>query len=166
MKKIQFWSLLIGLVLGSFACVACGDDDDNDKKGESGTSGNITAEELIGNWYLIDENSSKKVCIDVIQVLDKQNLVFTEMKAKAEYGWELRDEDQRTQHMTYTYDGKRITMSQGNMGAEITKENGQYMIQRYEGDQTVGTKIELFKIQKVDEAAQKFALLVASKMLK
>lgn len=45
MKKIHFWSLLLGLTVGSLAFVACGDDDDNDS-GTSTSSNNI----LLGKW--------------------------------------------------------------------------------------------------------------------
>ena len=156
---------MIGLVLGSFACVACGDDDDDNKNNSTNTN-RMTAEELIGNWYLVDENSSDKVCIDVIQVLTKENLVFTMMQARAKNNWNINENvDQYTKAMTYTFDGKHIKLSEGNMEADITKEGDKYMVQRYNGNQAVGTKIELFKIQRIDEAAQAFALMVASKQM-
>ena len=69
MKKFKFLSLILGLVLGSFAFVACGDDDDDSDKGGQ-SSEVITIDELVGTWYLVDENSSEKVCIDIIQFIE------------------------------------------------------------------------------------------------
>lgn len=51
MKKIQFFSLLAGLVLGSLAFVACGDDDDsNDNNGKSDEPTVVINDRIVGTW--------------------------------------------------------------------------------------------------------------------
>ncbi len=160
MKKFKFLSLILGLVLGSFAFVACGDDDDDSDKGGQ-SSEVITIDELVGTWYLVDENSSEKVCIDIIQFIDKEHLLMTEMKAKAKYRWEPEIENPRG--ATYTFDGKTIKFNEVPYSGDVTKENGKYMIQRYKEGEPVGGKTDLIKVKSTDEALQAFYTLVAAK---
>ena len=49
MKKLQFFSLLLGLVLGSLAFVACGDDD-NDSTNTGGDGGTPSETSIVGLW--------------------------------------------------------------------------------------------------------------------
>jgi hypothetical protein len=156
MKKIQFWSLLVGLCIGSLAFVACGDDDKDTSSG-----GNVSAEELLGSWYIIYENSSKKVGIDYIQIPSPTVVIMTEMKAKADNNWQL--EFGNPIQSTYNFDGKRFTIANSERAADITKVNGKYMLQRYENGNAVGTAVELVKCNSSKEAQQLLASLVASK---
>lgn len=163
MKTFKFLSLILGLVLGSFAFVACGDDDDDSDKGGQ-SSEVITTDELVGTWYLVDENSSERVCIDIIQFIDKEHLLMTEIKAKAKYSWE--PEIGQPTGVTFTFDGKTMKFKEKPYSGDITKENGKYMIQRYENGQAVGEKTELIKVKSTDEALQAFYTLVAAKQRK
>lgn len=160
MKTFKFLSLILGLVLGSFAFVACGDDDDDSDKGGQ-SSEVITIDELVGTWYLVDENSSEKVCIDIIQFIDKEHLLMTEMKAKAKNRWE--PEIENPTGMTFTFDGKTMKFEEKPYSGDITKENGKYMIQRYENGQAVGGKTDLIKVKSSDEAAQAFFQLIETR---
>lgn len=163
MKTFKFLSLILGLVLGSFTFVACGDDDDDSEKKEQ-SSEKISIDELNGIWYLVDENSSEKVCIDIIQFIDKEHLLMTEMKAKAKYSWE--PEIGQPMGMTFTFDGKTMKFEEKPYSGDITKENSKYMIQRYENEQAVGEKTDLIKVKSIDEATQAFYTLVAAKQRK
>lgn len=49
MKNLKFWSLLIGLVFGSLAFVACGDDDDDNSNNPTPTPTPPT-NILLGKW--------------------------------------------------------------------------------------------------------------------
>lgn len=68
MKKIQFWSLLLGLTFGSLAFVACGDDDDDSPSNStppSETPDDPTppANEITGTWrvdvYVTDQDKAQ-----------------------------------------------------------------------------------------------------------
>lgn len=163
MKTFKFLSLILGLVLGSFTFVACGDDDDDSEKKEQ-SSEKISIDELNGIWYLVDENSSEKVCIDIIQFIDKEHLLKTELKAKAKNSWNP-DIDQ-PMALTFTFDGKTMKFNEVPYSGDIYKENGKYMIQRYENEQAVGEKTDLIKVKSIDEATQAFYTLVAAKQRK
>ena len=52
-------------VVAVFAFTACGDDDSG-KDGNGGNGSQVTPEQLIGTWYGVDENSSKKINIFVM----------------------------------------------------------------------------------------------------
>lgn len=54
MKKIQFWSLLLGLTFGSLAFVACGDDDDDDTNTTPVAPGGTVDSKLVGDWQLVE----------------------------------------------------------------------------------------------------------------
>lgn len=164
MKTFKFLSLILGLVLGSFTFVACGDDDDDDSEKKEQSSEKISIDELNGIWYLVDENSSEKVCIDIIQFIDKEHLLMTEMKAKAKYSWEPEIGQPRA--VTFTFDGKTMKFNEVPYSGDIYKENGKYMIQRYENEQAVGEKTDLIKVKSIDEATQAFYTLVAAKQRK
>lgn len=165
MKKIQFWSLLIGLLLGSFAFVACGDDDDNSSEsgGKGGTSsGTIAVKDLYGSWYLIDENSDSKLCLEMVMFAEGTG-ALSEMKAKASKNWEVETEGPK--QFTYTFDGKRMKLIEMGFEADIVLTNGKYMITRYDNDNGKAMDtVELFKINSAEEFVTVFTQLLLPKL--
>jgi uncharacterized cupin superfamily protein len=116
MKKLQFWSLMVGLVFGSLAFVACGDDDDDDNSNSSGTADLATA--VIGKWYLT-ETSEKKVLVNIIEFKADKTGTFGEYKAKADNNWRIEGGEAP---FTYTISGKRVTMTATNGGKTEVRE--------------------------------------------
>lgn len=114
MKKLQFWSLMVGLVFGSLAFVACGDDDDDDNSNSGGASSGVVTGDLnkdvIGKWYLT-ETSDKKVLVNIIEFKADKTGTFGEYKAKADYNWRIEGGEAP---FTYTISGKRVTMTATN----------------------------------------------------
>ena len=114
MKKLHFWSLMVGLVFGSLAFVACGDDDDDDNSNSGGASSGVVTGDLnkdvIGKWYLT-ETSDKKVLVNIIEFKADKTGTFGEYKAKADYNWRIEGGEAP---FTYTISGKRVTMTATN----------------------------------------------------
>ena len=61
MKKLFYlMSLMLCMLFGSMAFVACGDDEE-----ENGGAGDtsISADQIRGSWYGVDENSDTKISV-------------------------------------------------------------------------------------------------------
>ena len=54
----KLMSLLLGMALCTTAFVACGDDDDNGKKGGVPDADEITVNDLIGTWTVNSSDNS------------------------------------------------------------------------------------------------------------
>lgn len=139
MKKLQFWSLMVGLVFGSLAFVACGDDDDDDNSNSGGASSGVVTGDLnkdvIGKWYLT-ETSDKKVLVNIIEFKADKTGTFGEYKAKADNNWRIEGGEAP---FTYTISGKRVTMTATN--GDKTKVREGDVVMNSDGTATV-TAIE------------------------
>lgn len=90
-KYFYLMSLMLGLMVGSFGLVACGDDDDKGSSsggGDDTPSTEVDTDKMIGTWYGIDENSDSKVCVFSISFIENGVGVYAEYKAKAKNNWE------------------------------------------------------------------------------
>jgi len=105
----KLMSLFLGLLMGCFAFVACGDDDD-DENGTPNTPAltSITEQDLYGGWYGIDENSNEKINIFEMVFEPQGRGFYAEIKAKANHDWEPEEE---SVDMTWTLNKGTITMT-------------------------------------------------------
>ena len=142
MKKLQFWSLMLGLVFGSLAFVACGDDDDDNSNSGGGASGDL-ATQIIGKWYLT-EVSQDKVLVDIIEFKTDKTGSFAEYKAKAKNNWRV---ESGVENFTYTLTGKHVVMiAKGQQLKEGDNREGD-IVMNSDGTATVTAKGEEGKTQ-------------------
>ena len=106
MKHLKLLSLLLMATFGVLAFTACGDDDSGDK----GNGNNITSAQLIGTWYGVDENSSKRINIFVMDFTTNGKGHYAEYKAKAEENWNPREPQ---------YDDMTWTLTNGTLHATV-----------------------------------------------
>ena len=83
-KYFYLMSLMLCMVFGSMAFVSCDDDDDDDAAPDT----SITANQILGCWYGIDENTSERVGAFVVKLQDGGRGVYAEYKARAKHDWE------------------------------------------------------------------------------
>lgn len=165
MKKFYLWSLLLGLVLGTFTFAACGNDDE-EASPKGGETGGITTNELLGTWYLIPENHEDYLSMGIITFMDGGNGVSTEISAEKDHNWELEGDE--VSPFTYTFDGKNLkiitTYSDGETEtdqAEIYKKDGKYMIRQYEDGKAYDH--EIVKVGSTNDAVNVFKKLIEEK---
>jgi hypothetical protein len=171
MKHFKFLSLMLMAIVAMFAFTACGDDDDKDNKGgQQGGGGDtsITADKLIGTWYGVDENSSKKINIFVMDFATNGKGHYAEYKAKAEENWNPRDPQYADMTWTLTKGTLNATVVVPNEGAitrkgDILSLNGNKMTVRRYLDDGYTDEIVMTRVNSADELALIFAQLILEK---
>lgn len=167
MKKFfYFMSLMLCMALGSVTFTACGDDDDNSSKG-GGTGGpdtSITAQELVGCWYGVDENSSEKINVFVMNFASTTAGSYMEYKAKARNNWNPEVDNV----MAFTW-----TLANGVMTATLTDGEGHTAVRQGEILQKVnattlkvkrylneaGTQTDVIEMHKISNPQEAYAVL-------
>ena len=162
-------SLMLGLMVGSFGLVACGDDDDKDSSGGGGggtPSTEVDTDKLIGLWYGIDENSENKVCIFSVNFMANGVGSYTEIKARAKHNWEPEGE---AAQMTWLLSGVTVKFlvtipDKGTVERKadiLNMTDNEITIKRYLDE---GTDVMTLKRAKNEEEVfMVFAQLVAEK---
>jgi hypothetical protein len=126
MKRIQFWSLLLGLTFGSLAFVACGDDDD---------TSNVTTATLAGTEWYEEQFLDGKFLNYVTYIFDKNGHVsFGNLGQSDEDGkWH-----KWTRHTyDYTISGNKFSWFRGEDKTEGTYSiNGDVLTLKINGRST------------------------------
>lgn len=108
MKKFMYMCMM--LLAATLTFTACGSDDDDDNGGGGGQGGStITADQILGTWYGIDENTSERVNIFAMTFNSNGKGTYTEFKAKAKNNWTTEKESTA---MTWT-------LTNGTLNASI-----------------------------------------------
>ena len=168
-KYFYLMSLMLGLMVGSFGLVACGDDDDKGSSsggGDDTPSTEVDTDKLIGTWYGIDENSDSKVCVFCINFMENGVGVYAEYKAKAKNNWKPEAE---AAHMSWELSGVTVkflvtTPDKGTQErkADILRQSDNEMtIKRYLEE---GTDVmTITRARNDQEVAMAFAKLIENK---
>lgn len=168
-KYFYLMSLMLGLMVGSFELVACGDDDDKGSSsggGDDTPSTEVDTDKLIGTWYGIDENSDSKVCVFCISFMENGVGVYAEYKAKAKSNWKPEAE---AAHMSWELSGVTVkflvtTPDKGTQErkADILRQSDNEMtIKRYLEE---GTDVmTITRARNDQEVAMAFAKLIENK---
>ena len=121
-KYFYFMSFMLCMIFGSMAFVSCGDDDDS-SGGSSGGSGNtsITAQDLLGCWYGVDENSSEKINVFVMYFEPNDKGFYMEYKAKAKNNWAMDPASPVEFSWTLVNGTVTANISQGNEHTDTKK---------------------------------------------
>lgn len=171
MKHFKFLSLMLMAIVAMFAFTACGDDDDKDNKGgQQGGGGDtsITADKLIGTWYGVDENSSKKISVFVMDFTANGQGHYAELKAKADENWEPREPEWANMTWTLSNGTLNATVSVPNKGditrkGDIISLNGNKMTVRRYLDDGYTDEIVMTRVNSADEFALIFAQMILEK---
>lgn len=168
-KYFYLMSLMLGLMVGSFGLVACGDDDD--KGGSSGggddtPSTEVDTDKMIGTWYGIDENSDSKVCVFSISFMENGVGVYAEYKAKAKNNWKPEAE---AAHMSWVLSGVTVKFlvtipdkgTQERKADILRQSDNEMTIKRYLEE---GTDVmTITRARNDQEVAMVFAKLIENK---
>lgn len=132
MKKLYYWSLMLGLVFGSLTFTACGDDDDDDAPGTTGTT--ETAEtpdtpanptsivgKWVGEWPALDED--KRVSqMDDLMWRYAHKLFYTISSDKT---FEIVESA-----CWYSTESSRKEYDQPSLSIDPARPNGAYLVER------------------------------------
>ena len=174
MKRLfYFMSLFLGLMLTTSAFVACGDDDDKDNQnqnnnGQGGQGGGggtteITKENIVGAWYLVDENSEERLCISSMYFEANGHGMFTEYKAKAHHDWEPEVDGFE---MVWSLDGKTVIMKadKGELKGDIlSMTDSSFVVRRHLEEGT--DEVTVHRLSNIQEGASIFAEMLAQKLV-
>lgn len=160
MKHLKLFSLLLMATFGVLAFTACGDDDSGDK---GNGSGNITPEQLIGTWYGVDENSSKKINIFVMNFATIGTGHYAEYKAKAEENWVPREPQSAEMTWTLTNGTLNANVNGVTRKGDILSINGNKITVRRYLDEGRTDEIVMTRVNSADEFMQIFYQMIATK---
>ena len=162
MKHFKLLSLLLMATFGVLAFTACGDDDSGDKDKGNG-NGNITPEQLIGTWYGVDENSSKKINIFVMNFATIGTGHYAEYKAKAEENWVAREPQSAEMTWTLTNGTLNANVNGVTRKGDILSINGNKITVRRYLDEGRTDEIVMTRVNSADEFMQIFYQMIATK---
>ena len=159
MKHLKLLSLLLMATFGVLAFTACGDDDSGDK----GNGNNITSAQLIGTWYGVDENSSKKINIFVMDFTTNGKGHYAEYEAKAEENWNPREPQYAD--MTWTLINGTLNANVGGTTrkGDILSINGNKITVRRYLDEGRTDEVVMTRVSSADELMQIFRQMIAEK---
>ena len=159
MKHLKLLSLLLMATFGVLAFTACGDDDSGDK----GNGNNITSAQLIGTWYGVDENSSKKINIFVMDFTTNGKGHYAEYEAKAEENWNPREPQYAD--MTWTLINGTLNANVGGTTrkGDILSINGNKITVRRYLDEGRTDEVVMTRVSSADEFMQIFRQMIAEK---
>lgn len=159
--------LMLCMVFGSMAFVACDDDDE-----EGGGNASITSDQIIGCWYGIDENTDSKINVFSIYFEPNGRCMFEQYKSKSKNSWQIEEEGY---DMTWvlskgtvvmTLDGYEGEGEEYQMKADLLNINDNTLkIRRYldEGDSDV---IEMVRCDTPQDARRVLVQLLEEKFSK
>ena len=159
MKHLKLLSLLLMATFGVLAFTACGDDDSGDK----GNGNNITSAQLIGTWYGVDENSSKKINIFVMDFTTNGKGHYAEYEAKAEENWNPREPQYAD--MTWTLINGTLNANVGGTTrkGDILSINGNKITVRRYLDEGRTDEVVMTRVNSANELMQIFRQMIAEK---
>ena len=160
MKHLKLLSLLLMATFGVLAFTACGDDDSGDK---GNGNGNITPEQLIGTWYGVDENSSKKINIFVMNFATIGTGHYAEYKAKAEENWVPREPQSADVTWTLTNGTLNANVKGTTRKGDILSINGNKITVRRYLDEGQTDEVVMTRVSSADEFMQIFYQMIATK---
>ena len=131
MKKIMYMCMM--LLAATLTFTACGSDDDDDNGGGQGGS-SITANQILGTWYGVDENSSERVNIFAVTLNSNGQGVYSEYKAKAKNNWTT---ERQSTNMTWTLSNGTLSMTANGStlkGDLLSLKGNSLQVKRYLGD--------------------------------
>ena len=160
MKHLKLLSLLLMATFGVLAFTACGDDDSGDK---GNGNGNITPEQLIGTWYGVDENSSKKINIFVMNFATIGTGHYAEYKAKAEENWVPREPQSADMTWTLTNGTLNANVNGTIRKGDVLSINGNKMTVRRYLDEGRTDEIVMTRVNSVNEFMQVCYQMIAEK---
>jgi len=138
--------------------------------GQQGGGGDtsITADKLIGTWYGVDENSSKKISVFVMDFTANGQGHYAEFKAKADENWEPRDPEWANMTWTLSNGTLNATVNVPNKGdvtrkGDIISLNGNKMTVRRYLDDGYTDEIVMTRVNSADEFALIFAQMILEK---
>lgn len=146
-------------IVAMFAFTACGDDEN------PGTNnGNkITSDQLIGTWYGVDENSSKKINLFVMDFTTNGKGHYAEYKAKAEENWVSRDPQSADMTWTLT-NGTLVADVNGTpRKGDILSLNGNKITVRRYLEEGRTDEIVMTRVNSANEVMQIFQQMIAEK---
>lgn len=158
MKKLNLW-LFASLFVAAFALTACGDDDNSGK----GNGNNITPDQLIGTWYGVDENSSTKINIFVMDFVTIGSGHYAEYKAKAEEDWVPRNPQYADMTWTLTNGTLNATVSGTTRKGDILSISGNTIKVRRYLDEGRTDEVVMTRVSTADELMQIFYQMIATK---
>lgn len=113
MKKFFYlMGLMLCMLFGSMAFVAC-DDDEEENGGAGDTS--ISADQIRGSWYGVDENSDTKISVFSIYFESNGTCSLYEYKAKSKNNWQIERE---TNNMQWLLSNGTIILTVAGQGGE------------------------------------------------
>ena len=164
-KYFYLMGLMLCMVFGSMAFVACDDDDE-----EGGGNASITADQIIGCWYGIDENNDTKINVFSINFEPNGYCMFDQYKAKSKNSWQIEEEGY---DMTWVLSKGTVVMTldgyegeEHQMKADLLSLNGNSLkIRRYldEGDSDV---MEMVRCDTPQDARRVLVQLLEEKFSK
>lgn len=131
MKKFMYMCMM--LLAATLTFTACGSDDDDDIGGGQGGS-SITADQILGTWYGVDENSSERVNIFAVTLNSNGQGVYSEYKAKAKNNWTT---ERQSTNMTWTLSNGTLSMTANGStlkGDLLSLKGNSLQVKRYLGD--------------------------------
>lgn len=159
MKHLKLLSLLLMATFGVLAFTACGDDDSGDK----GNGNNITSAQLIGTWYGVDENSSKKINIFVMDFTTNGKGHYAEYQAKAEENWNPREPQYADMTWTLINGTLHATVDGTTRKGDILSINGNKITVRRYLDEGRTDEVVMTRVSSADEFMQIFLQMIAEK---
>lgn len=159
MKHLKLLSLLLMATFGVLAFTACGDDDSGDK----GNGNNITSAQLIGTWYGVDENSSKKINIFVMDFTTNGKGHYAEYQAKAEENWNPREPQYADMTWTLINGTLHATVDGTTRKGDILSINGNKLTVRRYLDEGRTDEVVMTRVSSADEFMQIFYQMIAEK---
>ena len=159
MKHLKLLSLLLMATFGVLAFTACGDDDSGDK----GNGNNITSAQLIGTWYGVDENSSKKINIFVMDFTTNGKGHYAEYKAKAEENWNPREPQYADMTWTLINGTLHATVDGTTRKGDILSINGNKLTVRRYLDEGRTDEVVMTRVNSANELMQIFYQMIAEK---
>ena len=159
MKQFKLLSLLLIATFGVLGFTACGDDD----SGEKSSGSNITPSQLLGTWYGVDENSSKKINIFVMDFTSIGTGRYAEYKAKAEEGWNPRNPQYNNMTWTLTNGTLSAVVDGTTRQGDILSINGNKITVRRHLDPGQYDEVVMTRVSSTDEIVQIFQQMIAEK---
>ena len=159
MKHFKFLSMMLMAVVAVFAFTACGDDDGGDK----GNGNQVTPEQLLGTWYGVDENSSTKINIFVMDFTSVGSGNYTEYKAKADENWNPRQPQSASMTWTLSNGTLNADVNGVTRKGDILSLNGNTIKVRRYLDNGHTDEIVMTRVNSANEVVQIFQQMVAEK---
>ena len=154
--------MLLMATVAMFAFTACGDDDSGDK-GNGNNGNNISPSQLIGTWYGVDENSSKKINIFVMDFTANGKGHYAEYKAKAEENWNPREPQYADMTWTLINSTLHATVDGTTRKGDILSINGNKLTVRRYLDEGRTDEVVMTRVSSADEFMQVFQQMIAEK---